>query len=111
MEFRFGETSVPFVALRRKKFLNEQLYNDIIPDGDMDVASNVPKKLEKNKSNSGSTKLWTTSLLEPGKKEREGVDPKFRRRNEVSGGRNVSASIEGKFESSASWYPPPFLSK
>lgn len=39
---------------------------------------------------------------EAGKKEREGVDPKFRRRNEVSGGRNVSASIEGKFESSAS---------
>lgn len=48
----------------------------------------------------------------PARKEREenSVDPKFRRRSEVSGGRNVSASIEGKFESSASRYLPPFRS-
>lgn len=59
---------------------------------------NVPKKLKK-KNQSVSTKLRTTSLLEleEGKRRvRSEVSSK------VSGGRNVSASIEGKFESSAS---------
>lgn len=63
---------------------------------------NVPKKLKK-KNQSVSTKLRTTSAFLNSARLEEG---KRRVRSEVSskvsGGRNVSASIEGKFESSAS---------
>lgn len=63
---------------------------------------NVSKKLKK-KNQSVSTKLRTTSAFLNSARLEEG---KRRVRSEVSskvsGGRNVSASIEGKFESSAS---------